>query len=80
MMTITCKLTFKDGRVLTARITAASPEAEYPVRYEGPAERLQTRPTKSDAGFLEFLMKSAAVQAGAILEIDKQGEFERFAE
>jgi hypothetical protein len=81
MMTITCKLTFKDGAVVTARIEAESPDREYPIKYTGPVTRLaKWSLSDADAGFLEFIFKRMAVETGAVLDVLREGEFDRFAE
>jgi hypothetical protein len=80
MMTMTCKLTLPDGAAVTATLKAASPEGEFPVAYQGPVERLPESPAQSDTAFLLLIMNDAAQVLGATIEINYDGQFERFAE
>lgn len=80
MLNLTCKLQFPDGASVTARLQAASPEGENPVTYHGALERLPEQPKESDTAYLEFLFKSFAKQFGARLQIEKQGQYDRWAE
>ena len=80
MLKLTCKLQFPDGTTVTARLEAASPEGEYPVSYEGALDRLPKSPKESDAAYLEFLFQSLAKQLSAELQIEKHGQYDRWAE
>jgi len=80
MLTLTCTLRFPDGVSVTARLNAASPEAEYPVTYEGALDRLPKQFKESDAEFPEFMFKTLGKRLGAELEIEKHGQYDRWAE
>ena len=80
MLTLTCKLQFPDGACVTARMQAASSEGEYTITYDGVLDRLPNPLKESDAGYLEFLFQSLARQHGAELQIEKHGQYDRWAE
>jgi hypothetical protein len=80
MLTLTCKLQFPDGASVTGRLQAASPEGEYRVTYEGAVYRLPKPPKASDAAYLEFLFQSLAKQLSGELQIEKEGQYDRWAE
>ena len=80
MLALTCKLQFPDGATITARLEAASPEGEYRVAYEGAVDRLPKHLDQSDVGFMEFTFKAWASQLGAELQIERQGQYDRWAE
>jgi len=80
MLRLKCILKFPDGAVVTASVESESAEGERPVTYTGPVQRLSHQFTKADAGFLEWYFKSQAGMSGGELAVEKDGEFDRWAE
>ena len=80
MLRLKCTLRFPDGQIVTASVESDSAEGERLVTYTGPVQRLWNRFEKADAGFLEWYFRAQAPQLGAELSVEREGEFERWAE
>jgi len=80
MVTLTCKLLFPDGKVVTGKMTAESPEGRNPVQYDGPVERLSETFDDTTVASLIFLFRDLARETGAAFSSDMEGEFDQWAE
>ena len=79
MVKAICKLTFKDGKSVSATIHASTPEGNYPVTYEGAIETIKPSYSESVVGLIYFF-KDVARQTNAKLEIVKDGKYDAWAE
>ena len=78
MRSITCRLEFADGRLVTAQALSPSPADEAPVRYSGPVERLgAARCDKGRLGFVEWYLRGRARHVKARFEVVAKGEYAR---
>ncbi len=80
MLTVNHILKFKDGRSVSATLSARSPQGDYPVEYSGDVSRLLRKFEKSDPFVLEALFKNLARELNAELISTQNGEFDIFAE
>lgn len=76
MITITCKLKFKDQATVTAKVSAATPYDEGLVIYTGDTARLTARPHSLPPMVLKVVLKNIAKETGADLSVLTEGEFE----
>lgn len=80
MRTVTCTLTFKDGKQATGRVEAKSAQAEYPIIYGGEFQRIPRRYEMGDPGDLKTLFTMSARELSAALEIQEAGLYDIWAE
>ena len=76
MLTVSCKLTFSDGKAATGRLQARSAGVAYEIIYGGALERLDNRPAKGTVSDLELVFRMAAEREGAMLNVERSGEYE----
>jgi len=65
MCTVTFKLTFPYGAVVTAKSSAFDPGFKEPVIYKGAVDRLPQRPAEDDHVFLKWRFEKLAKELGA---------------
>jgi hypothetical protein len=80
MLTVTCTLTFPDGREAAGRIEARWPGVLYDLAYVGDWDRLTLKPEKGTAWDLELIFRLVAIGKGATLHVERSGEYESRAE
>jgi len=80
MLTKICTLKFADGHVITAQVTAASPQSRPPVTYTGDTSRLSRLKTKSDAATLDAYFATQAEDLGAEFSSSSTGDYDIWAE
>ena len=76
MRTITCTLTFTDGKTVTAKAAARLEDEQVLYQFSGEILRLPALPEKDTLGFLEWYMKGCATNFTATYEVDAEGDFE----
>jgi hypothetical protein len=76
MLTVTCRLTFRDGQEVTGRIEARSAGENYPITYGGKSARLGMRLPTGTASDLELLFSMAAKREDAKLVVERSGKYE----
>ena len=81
MFTKTCTLTFPNGDVVTAAVTAATPYDQPEVSYAGATFRLPTPLEKNaDPALLETHFSNLAEDLHATLSTTEEGLYETWAE
>ena len=76
MLTVSCKLTFADGKAATGTLQARSAGVAYEITYRGALERLENRPPKGTVSDLELIFRMTAEREGAMLNVERSGEYE----
>ncbi len=76
VLTVSCKLTFSDGQAATGTLQARSAGVAYEIAYGGASNRLDNRPEKGTVSDLELIFRMAAESAGAMLAVERTGEYE----
>ena len=76
MRTLNCTLKLPDGDVVTARASANCPQSEVPVQYSGALDRFVDCYETVNLPFLEFLLRSRAMNLKAQCEIVVDGDYE----
>jgi hypothetical protein len=80
MRTITCSLTFADGQVVTATLSAESPQGRFPVRYAGPSDRLPRRKSSSPYSAMQPHFSTLADELHAHFQATESGQFDTWAQ
>jgi hypothetical protein len=76
VLKVSCKLTFSDGKAATGTLQARSAGVAYEITYGGATERLDNRPEKGTVSDLELIFRMAAERQGAMLNVERSGEYE----
>lgn len=79
MFTLTCKLTFPDGKIVTGKVSAESPHDDNAVIYTGAVDRLPDRYETAFPSFLAVVFKNAARETGATFSERSSGNYDCFA-
>ncbi len=80
MVTQTCKLVFKDGKIVTAKIVADSPISSVDVEWSGETNRVPSENLirKIHVSTLRALFKNLAKDLDAKFEESVEGTYERW--
>lgn len=80
MYTLTCTLTFPDGRRVVGQIFASSREGHSPITYSGAVDLLPRTHGLGSATDLKALFKNLARETGAELSLEAVGQFDTWAD
>ena len=76
MRTVTCTLTFPDGKKVVATASAKSDKDNVRFDYSGDTSRFQPFGDKGTLGFFEWYLRGIAANYGAQIEVTAQGDLE----
>lgn len=76
MRTITCTLTFADGKKVIATASARAENENVRFDYSGDTSRFQPFGDKGTIGFFEWYLRGIAANYGAEIDLRTEGDFE----
>ena len=79
MVTLICTLSWPDGKLVEASLSARAPENERPVKYNGDVSLLEDPPTDANVNSLSWFMREEAERTRAQYKEVLQGEFDEWA-
>ena len=75
MRTVTCTMTFEDGKCVTAKAAAKSPKERVIFHFSGDLPRMMATPEKGTLDFLEWYLRGCAVNLQGELTVVTEGEY-----
>jgi len=76
MLTLHCKLSLLDGRLVEGKVEARSPGVEYHFFYTGAIDLLSLRPSRGTPADLKLVFRMASYRKGANLLVERQGDYD----
>jgi hypothetical protein len=76
MLTLHCKLSLSDGRLVEGKVEARSPGVEYHLLYTGSVDLLSLRPSRGTPADLELIFRMASYRKDANLLVERQGDYD----
>jgi hypothetical protein len=76
MLTITCNITYEDGKMLTGTIRAPSARGKYPIKYGGAIDRLPQMPKSATTAAFELLFATAIYDGATGGGVSSAGEYD----
>jgi twitching motility two-component system response regulator PilH len=76
MRSITCTLTFSDGKHLIGKAASRTEDARVVYQSSGDLSRIKALPEKGTLGFLEWYLRGCALNAGGEFNAEVEGDFE----
>jgi len=76
MRTVTCTLTFTDGKKVMATASARSENENVRFDYSGDTSRFQPFGDKGTVGFFEWYLRGIAANYNANIEVTTEGDFD----
>jgi hypothetical protein len=76
MLTLLCKLSLADGRLVEGKVEARWPGVDCDFHYSGAVELLTRRPAKGTPADLELIFRMASYRKDANLMVERQGHYD----
>ena len=75
MRTVTCTITFANGKNVIARASAKSPKERVIFHFSGDLERMLAMPEKGTLDFLEWYLRGCAANLQGELSVTADGNY-----